>query len=84
MNKNNRWLKYSKKENDNKRVPAIGEFLDKALADVVRNYFKHGVPMSDLIIKTTLMQLMETHNRPDLLERMNVNDPRNIRGKLMP
>ena len=37
--------------------------------------------MSDLIIKTTLMQLMETHNRPDLLKRMNINDPRNIHGE---
>jgi hypothetical protein len=63
------------------RVPVIGEFLDKALADTVDNYFRNGVPMSNLIIKTTLLQLMETHNRQDLLERCNPDDPRNVRGK---
>ena len=63
------------------RIPVIGEYLDNALADIVNNYFRNGVPMSNLIIKTTLLQLMETHNRHDLLERCNPDDPRNVRGK---
>ena len=76
-----RWVKdLAKDDNDVKfkRTSVIGKFLDKALADVVRNYFKHGVPISDLILRSTLMQLMETHNRHDLLERCNPEDPRNI------
>ena len=63
------------------RIPVIGEFLDKALAVIVNNYFRNGVPMSNFILKTTLLQLMETHNRHDLLERCNPDDPRNVRGK---
>ena len=58
----------------------IGEFFDNALADVVIKYFAHGVPMSNLILRSTLMQLMETHNRPDLLERLQYFDPRNVPG----
>ena len=78
-----RWSKdvITNKELKEKRIPVIGKVLDDALADVANNYFKHGVPMSDLILKTTLMQLMETHNRHDLLERCNPNDPRNVQGK---
>ena len=78
-----RWLKDILKHKTKNfiRIPVIGEFLDNALADIVNNYFRNGVPMSNFIIRTTLMELMEKHNRHDLLERCNPDDPRNIRGK---
>ena len=63
-----------------KRSSIVGKIIDDELANVVNNYFKHGVPMTNLILRSSLLAILERHGRHDILERLNYFDPRNVPG----
>ena len=75
-----RWtkdLKNNKEVNYSGRCSIIGTQIDEELAAVVREYNKHGIPMTNLILRCALIGLLKTHKRNDLLERMVSNEEEN-------
>lgn len=75
--KNNKEISYSG------RCSIIGPEIDEELASIVREYNKHGILMTNRILRCALIGLLKTHNRNDLLERIisekDENDVKNSR-----
>ena len=68
-----RWakdIKDGKTEKKPGRSPVYGFEIDNQLAAVVKRYNLNGVPMTDHILKLTLMEILKTANRQDILERI--------------
>ena len=59
------------------RCSIIGCEMDEELASIVREYNKHGIPMTDLILRCALIGLMKKNNRNDLLEKMISDEAEN-------
>jgi hypothetical protein len=68
----NRWAKQFHKRGDDDfkktgKHPPYGKEIDDELASIVRNYNKHGVPMTDNILRCCLIELL-AKRRPDLTQ----------------
>ena len=65
----NRWAKDLKigKTDTTTRPPDYGVGIDNELADVVRNYGNHGVPITNFILRLNLISILKKNNRADIL-----------------
>ena len=75
----NRWAKdYSSGKTDlSHRPPVYGMDIDNELADMVRNYNNHGVPVTNFILRLNLLSILKKHKRLDILNLIvdeNVDD----------
>ena len=77
-----RWVKEWKSDKiiHYKRTPIYGCEIDKALVDEVQRYNSNGVPMTDIILRFHLIELLKTHNRLDILSRL-LHDHEDSQGK---
>ena len=62
------------------QLPFCGVETDNELAAIVKTYFDHGVPMTNLILKMHLVSLLTAKNRADLLARI-VQDHEDLKDK---
>ena len=51
------------------QLPVYGKAIDNELADVVRKYYQHGVPMSDFILRCCLIDIL-TKKLPDIIPKI--------------
>ena len=66
----NRWKRDMKKKKAPSlgRKPKYGESIDNDLAGVVQRYFDAGVPMSNYILKLSIINLLQKNGRQDLVD----------------
>ena len=57
-----------------RRLPAYGAAIDNQLLAAVQKYNLHGIPMTDHILKLTLIDLLLKGNRRDILDRLCPDD----------
>ena len=52
------------------RMSVLGSVIEEELVAVVQRYNNHGIPMSDTILRLSLIALIGKYDRNDLLERL--------------
>ena len=72
-----RWKKDLKCGKENKksgRCPVYGWEIDNKLAAAVEKYNLYGVPLTDHILKLTLLDILKIEDRQDILNRICPDD----------
>jgi len=55
------------------RVSVLGKVIEDELTGILENYMKHGIPMTNHILRLNIMTLITKHHRDDLIARMGID-----------
>jgi len=55
------------------RLSVLGKVIEEELTSIVENYMKHGIPMTNHILRLNILTLLTNHHRDDLIARMGAD-----------
>jgi hypothetical protein len=80
-----RWFKELNAGRTNPKIgrsPCVGDEVDKELVKIVEHYNSHGVPVTNLILKLAILDILKKKGRDDILNKIISDDADPEKGKI--